>query len=42
MPTDDVVFGQGSVRADGREIHDFHLFRVKSPSQSRGLWDHCE
>ncbi|MGI4802305.1 MAG: ABC transporter substrate-binding protein [Janthinobacterium lividum] len=42
MPTDDVVFGRGSVRADGRKIHDFYLFRVKTPTESKGPWDYCE
>ncbi|MCV0395071.1 MAG: ABC transporter substrate-binding protein [Rhizobiaceae bacterium] len=39
MPTDDVLFGKGKVRADGRKIHDSYLFRVKTPDQSEGEWD---
>lgn len=39
MPTDDPVFGKGSIRADGRKIHDMHLFEVKKPGESRGAWD---
>lgn len=39
MPADDDAFGKGSVRADGRALHDFHLFQVKKPSESRGPWD---
>ncbi|WP_134498105.1 ABC transporter substrate-binding protein [Microvirga pakistanensis] len=39
MPTDDPVFGKGSIRADGRKIHDMHLFEVKKPAESRGAWD---
>ena len=39
LPADDDAFGKGSVRADGRAIHDFHLFQVKAPSESRGPWD---
>jgi len=38
-PTDDDAFGPGSVRADGRGIHDNYVFRVKSPAESRGPWD---
>ncbi len=39
MPTDDPLFGRGTVRADGRKIHPVHLFQVKSPEQSRSPWD---
>lgn len=33
MPTDDSLFGPGRIRADGRKIHDMHLFRVKAPAR---------
>jgi branched-chain amino acid transport system substrate-binding protein len=39
MPTDDPVFGKGSIRPDGRKIHDMHLFEVKKPGESKGAWD---
>lgn len=39
MPTDDPVFGKGSIRPDGRKIHDMHLFEVKKPSESKDAWD---
>lgn len=39
MPTDDPLFGQGVVRADGRKVHDMYLFRVKTPDASKGPWD---
>ncbi len=39
MPTDDQLFGKGSVRADGRTIHDAYLLEVKKPSESKGPWD---
>lgn len=38
-PADDDALGKGSVRADGRAIHDFHLFQVKSPAESKMGWD---
>lgn len=38
-PTDDALFGKGTIRADGRKIHDMYLFEVKSPAQSKGPWD---
>ena len=31
LPTDDPLFGKGSIRPDGRKIHDMHLFEVKKP-----------
>ncbi len=39
IPTEDDAFGRGAVRVDGRVIHDFHLFQVKTPAQSKGDWD---
>jgi branched-chain amino acid transport system substrate-binding protein len=38
-PTDDILFGKGQVRADGRKIHEMYLFEVKKPSQSKSDWD---
>ncbi|HZL63067.1 MAG TPA: ABC transporter substrate-binding protein [Pseudolabrys sp.] len=35
MPTDDPLFGKGSVRVDGRVIHPAYLFEVKKPSDSK-------
>ncbi len=35
MPTDDVLFGKGAVRADGRVTHPAYLFEVKKPSESK-------
>jgi branched-chain amino acid transport system substrate-binding protein len=40
MPTDDPLFGKGSVRADGRKMHDMYLFEVKKPGESKGPWDY--
>ena len=40
MPTDDALFGKGTVRADGRKIHPMYLFEVKKPSESKGAWDY--
>ncbi|MCG5243793.1 ABC transporter substrate-binding protein [Azospirillum doebereinerae] len=40
MPTDDALFGKGSVRADGRTIHDMYLFEVKKPAESKGPYDY--
>jgi len=40
MPTDDPLFGKGSVRIDGRKIHPLYLFQVKKPAESKGPWDY--
>ena len=39
-PTDDVLFGKGTIRADGRKIHPAYLFEVKKPNESKGAWDY--
>jgi branched-chain amino acid transport system substrate-binding protein len=40
LPTDDPLFGKGSIRADGRKIHPAFLFEVKKPGESKGPWDY--
>ena len=40
MPTEDKLFGKGSVRPDGRKIHDMYLFEVKKPEESKKPWDY--
>jgi branched-chain amino acid transport system substrate-binding protein len=40
MPTDDPLFGPGTIRADGRKIHPAYLFEVKKPEESKGPWDY--
>ncbi len=35
LPTDDPLFGKGTIRADGRKVHDAYLFEVKSPAESK-------
>ena len=40
LPTDDPIFGKGSVRADGRKIHAVALYQVKAPAESKGPWDY--
>ncbi len=39
IPTDDPLFGHGSIRQDGRTIHDMYLFRVKAPTESTSPYD---
>jgi len=40
MPTDDPLFGKGTIRVDGRKIHPVYLVEVKKPSESKGEWDY--
>ena len=40
LPTDDKLFGKGTVRADGRKIHPMYLLEVKKPTESKGPWDY--
>ena len=35
MPTEDQLFGKGSIRPDGRKIHPAYLLEVKKPSDSK-------
>jgi len=35
LPTDDPLFGKGTVRADGRKLHPAYLFEVKTPEESK-------
>ena len=35
----DAAFGKGTLRADGRLVHDMVLVEVKNPSESKGSWD---
>jgi branched-chain amino acid transport system substrate-binding protein len=39
-PTDDPVFGKGTIREDGRKLHPAYLFEVKKPNESKGPWDY--
>ncbi|WP_050418816.1 ABC transporter substrate-binding protein [Bradyrhizobium tropiciagri] len=40
LPTDDPLFGKGSIRVDGRKIHAAYLLEVKKPSESKYPWDY--
>jgi branched-chain amino acid transport system substrate-binding protein len=40
LPTDDPLFGKGTIRIDGRKIHPAYLFEVKKPEESKGPWDY--
>src|SRR5688572_5669816 len=40
MPTEDSLFGKGTVRADGRKVHPAYLVEVKKPAESKGPYDY--
>ena len=35
MPTEDRLLGTGTIRVDGRKMHDMYLFEVKKPAESK-------
>src|SRR5476649_1651286 len=35
LPTDDPLFGKGTIRADGRKLHPAYLLEVKAPADSK-------
>lgn len=39
-PTNDPLFGKGSIRKDGRKIHPAYLVEVKKPAESKGPYDY--
>ena len=39
-PTDDPLLGKGTIREDGRKIHDMFLFQVKKPAESKAPYDY--
>jgi branched-chain amino acid transport system substrate-binding protein len=39
IPTEDPLFGKGSIRQDGRKMHPVYLFQIKTPAESKGDWD---
>jgi branched-chain amino acid transport system substrate-binding protein len=41
-PVHDVFTDSGTIRDDGRLVHDMFLVRVKAPDQSKYPWDYQE
>jgi len=35
LPTDDILFGKGTIQPNGRKVHDAYLFEVKKPEESK-------
>lgn len=42
MPTDDALFGKGTIRIDGRKLHPMYLLEAKKPAESKGDWDYLK
>jgi branched-chain amino acid transport system substrate-binding protein len=40
IPTDDPLFGKGTIDINGRKRHSMYLYEVKSPSESKAKWDY--
>jgi branched-chain amino acid transport system substrate-binding protein len=40
MPTDDPLFGKGSIDPNGRKRHPMYVYEVKTPEESKGKWDY--
>ncbi len=40
MPTDDTLFGKGTIDPNGRKRHKMYLYEVKAPSESKAKWDY--
>lgn len=38
-PVNDMFAKNGSIREDGRMVHDMYLVQVKTPAESKGEWD---
>ena len=39
LPIEDDVVRNARLREDGRMVHDFYVFEVKTPAESKGDWD---
>jgi branched-chain amino acid transport system substrate-binding protein len=39
IPTHDPLFGDGTIRSDGRKMHPIYLLQTKTPAESHGPWD---
>jgi branched-chain amino acid transport system substrate-binding protein len=42
MPTDDSLFGKGTIQPNGRKLHPAYLVEVKKPSESKYPWDYLK
>jgi branched-chain amino acid transport system substrate-binding protein len=40
LPTDDPLFGKGTIDPNGRKRHSMYVYEVKTPEESKGKWDY--
>ena len=40
LPTDDRLFGKGTIDPNGRKRHAMYVYEVKAPGDSKGKWDY--
>ena len=40
IPTDDPLFGKGTIRVDGRTLHPVYLYQAKTPQELKDDWDY--
>ena len=38
----DDMYAKGTIRPDGQMIHDFYLYEVKKPAESKKPWDYLK
>jgi branched-chain amino acid transport system substrate-binding protein len=39
IPVDDPLYGKGTVRADGKFVHNMYVWQTKTPAESKNDWD---
>ena len=42
LPTEDPLFGKGTIRADGRKIHPVYLYEAKKPAEFERRMGHLQ
>jgi branched-chain amino acid transport system substrate-binding protein len=40
LPTDDTLFGKGTIDVNGRKRHSMYVYEVKKPEESKAKWDY--
>jgi len=40
IPVDDPLYGKGTVRQDGKFVHNMYVWQTKTPAESTGDWDY--
>jgi len=40
IPTDDTLYGKGTIDPNGRKRHAMYVYQVKTPEESKGKWDY--